>query len=136
MTPTQALVRIITTLSALTAFCAVMWFAWLGWDHQYYLVDGVPQGPYRPWQVTGCGLSVAVAAAAAYRFLRMPFAIGPIVLAADIGFAIPWAVDASSSDETGLWAVGLIMLLVGGAIGLTFVVGLTAILTPRRPSVP
>src|SRR5205085_2927423 len=99
-------------------------------------VDGVPQGPYRPWQVTGCGLSVAVAAAASYRVLRMPFAIGPIVLAADIGFAIPWGVDASSSDETGLWAVGLIMLLVGGGIGLTFVVGMTAILTPRRPSVP
>lgn len=132
MTPAQALTRIITTLSALSAFSAAMWFAWLGWDHQYYLIDGVPQGPYRPWQVVGCALSVAVAAAAAYRFLRMPFAIPPLVLAADIGFAIPWGVDASS-DETGLWAVGLVMLVVGGGIGLTFVVGLTAILTPRRP---
>jgi hypothetical protein len=131
MTPAQFLVRTLTVLSGLAAFSAAMWFVWLGWDHQYYLVDGVPQGPYRPWQVFCCALSLGVAAAIAYRLLRTPFVIPFVVLAADIGFAIPWGIDASS-DETGLWAVGLVMLLIGGGFGLTVIVGLTAMLTPRR----
>lgn len=131
MTPAQFLARIIATLVALSAFSAAMWFAWLGWDHEYYLVDGVHQGPYRSWQVVCCALSVALATVAAYRLIRTPYAIPFIVLAADVGFAVPWGIDASS-DETGLWVVGLMTLLVGGGFGLTVVAGLTAMLTPRR----
>lgn len=111
---------------ALALFAAAMWFAWLGWDHQYYEVDGVPQGPYRAWQVIGCGLAIAVAAV--YAYLRVPRAAAIFILAAaaDIGFAVPWAVDASRHDESGLWVVGLFFLLIGSAFGLAILLALTA----------
>jgi hypothetical protein len=94
-----------------------MWFVWLGWDHEYYLVDGVSQGPYRAWQVAGCGLVIATATV--FAFLRVPqtAAIFVLAIAAGIGFAVPWAVDASG-DDTGLWVVGLFFLVVGSGVGL------------------
>ena len=109
-----------------------MWFAWLGWDHEYYQVDGVPQGPYRAWQVLGCGLSIAVAAVLAYLWVRSVWAIFVLAAAADIGFAVPWALDAASTDDSGLWVVGLLFLLVGGGIGLMVLLAVSAAAT-RRP---
>ena len=38
--------------------------------------------------------------------------------AAAVGVAVPWSVDAASTDESGLWVVGLVFLLVGGFVGL------------------
>lgn len=120
---------------ALGLFSAAMWLAWLGWDHEYYLVDGVPQGPYQAWQVVGCGLAIAVAAMIAYLWVRRAGAIFPLTAAATIGFAVPWAVDASASDESGLWVVGLIFLLVGGGAGIAVLLAITAaIAKPRRSS--
>lgn len=105
---------------------AAMWFAWLGWDHEYYLVDGVAQGPYRPWQVIGCGLSVAAAAVLARVWVRR--GPGTVLLAAAgvVGFAVPWSVDAARTDETGMWGVGLVYLLIGGGIGLVATLSLTS----------
>lgn len=110
-----------------------MWFAWLGWDHKYYHVDGVSQGPYRAWQVLGCGLSIAAAAVLAYLWVRGVWAIFVLAAAADIGFAVPWGLDAASTDDTGLWVVGLLFLLVGGAIGLTVLLAVSAAAAARRP---
>ncbi len=114
--------RRLVAVVGLGLFAAAMWFAWLGWDHEYYEVDGVAQGPYRAWQVVGCGLSVAVGSIVALVWVRR----GAVLLAgaAAVGFAIPWAADAASTDESGLWAVGLVMLLGGAFVGL--VVLLTA----------
>ena len=86
---------------ALGVFAAAMWFAWLGWDHEYYQVDGVAQGPYRAWQVIGVGLSIAVAAVLAYVWVRGVWAIFVLAAAAIIGFAVPWTLDAASNDDTG-----------------------------------
>jgi len=60
------LARLSGTACALALFTAAMWFAWLGWDHEYYFVDGVALGPYRAWQVVGCGLSITTATVVAY----------------------------------------------------------------------
>ena len=110
-----------------------MWFAWLGWDHEYYMVDGVAQGPYRAWQVAGCGLTIVTATVLAY--LRVPQTAAIFVLAgaAAFGFAVPWAMDASS-DDTGLWVVGLLFLLVGGGAGLAVVLAVTNAVTGSRRS--
>src|SRR4051794_5300136 len=123
--------RLWGTALALAVFAAAMWFAWLGWDHQYYQVDGVPQGPYRAWQVVGCGLAIAVAAVLAHQRVRGTRAVLVLALAAVIGFAVPWAIDASRDDDTGLWAVGLFLLLLGGTGGLVVLLAVTdAVIRP------
>ena len=47
--------------AAPAAVSAGAWFAFLGWDQEYYEVDGVAQGPYRPWQVIACGAVIVLA---------------------------------------------------------------------------
>lgn len=134
-TSATQLARLGAAALALALFAAAMWFAWLGWDHEYYEVDGVAQGPYRAWQVVGCGLSIAVAAVLAYLWLRNVWAIPVLAGAGVLGFAVPWAVDAVSNDDSGLWVVGLLFLFIGGGIGLATVLTLTAAITsafPRR----
>ena len=114
------------TAVALGVFAAAMWFAWLGWDTEYYQVDGEAQGPYRAWQVIGCGLSVAAAAVLAYRWVRGDWAIFVLAAAGVIGFAVPWTVDAASTDDSGLYLVGLVFLLACGGTGLTVLLAVTA----------
>ncbi len=125
--------RLWRTAAALALFAAAMWFAWLGWDHEYYKVDRVWQGPYRAWQVVGCGLSIATATV--FAFLRVPrtAAIFVLAIAAAIGVAVPWSLDASS-DETGMWVVGLFLLLVGGGLGLVTLLSVTNAVTGSRHS--
>jgi hypothetical protein len=110
-----------------------MWFAWLGWDDEYYYVDGFAQGPYRAWQVIGCGLAIATAAVLAYRWVRQFAAVFVLAAAAELGFAVPWAVHASTTDDSGLWVVGLLLLLVGSGVGLVVLLALTdSVLRTRR----
>ena len=109
-----------------------MWFAWLGWDHEYYQVNGVAQGPYRAWQVLGCALSISTAAILAYLWAPSVWAVFVLAAAADIGFAIPWALNAASTDDSGLWVVGLLFLLVGTGLGLLAVLTITAVVAARR----
>ncbi len=125
--------RLLPASLALAAFSAAMWFAWLGWDHEYHLVEGYPQGPYRAWQVVGCGAAVALATALAWRFLRTPGALFLLPCAAVLGFALPWAVDAAQTDDTGLWVVGLGMILIGGTAALVIVLAILSAFTPGRP---
>jgi hypothetical protein len=126
--------RLWGTALALALFAAAMWFAWLGWDHEYYEVDGVAQGPYRAWQVVGCGLAIALATVLAHQRVRRNGALVVLALAAVIGFAVPWAVDASRSDDTGLWAVGLFLLLIGGTGGLAVLLAVTDAVVGRNSS--
>ncbi len=117
--------RLLVTAVLLALFAATMWFAWLGWDHTYYEVDGVAQGPYRAWQAIGCALSIGTATVLAYRQAPRALAIAVLAIAADAGFAVPWTVHASSDDETGLWAVGLFLLVIGGCVALSSVLTIT-----------
>ena len=128
MTRTGSRSRLTAATFAVALFAALMWLAWLGWDDDYYEVDGVQQGPYRAWQVVGCGLSICVAAVLALIWARR----GAVVLAgaATVGFAVPWGLHAASTDDSGLWVVGLVMVLVGAFVGL--VVLLTVVQLVRR----
>lgn len=124
--------RILSTSVALAVFSAAMWFAWLGWDHEYYLVDGVAQGPYRAWQVVGAGVTLVAGAVVAYAAVRRVWAIVPLAAAGALGFAVPWSIDAARTDESGLWVVGLIFLLAGAGAGLLVVLAIaSAFLRPR-----
>lgn len=133
------LTRLATAAGTLALFCAVMWFAWLGWDREHHVVDGATQGPYRPWQVVGCSAAIVVAAIVAHLWARTSWALLVLPAAAVVGFALPWTLDAARSDDSGLFVVGLLLLVIGGGIGLTVVLGCTAALAAlwdsvRRPS--
>lgn len=118
-------------LLALALVAAAMWAAWLGWDTEYYEVDGSVHGPYREWQVIGCALSIAAAAIVVQVRLRRTTAVA-LAAAATVGFAVPWTVQAAATDDSGLFVVGLLMLLVGGVLSLTVVLTITGAVLGRR----
>lgn len=136
--PAQPVSRRLLRLAAATLgfglFAAAMWFAWLGWDDEYHLVDGVAQGPYQAWQVLGCGAAIAVGAVVAYLWVREPWGVPVLAAGGILGFAVPWTVDAAATDDSGLFVVGLLLLLVGGGVGLTVLLGVTAALASLLPA--
>ncbi len=94
---------------------AATYAAWLAWDTEYYYdaAVGAYQGPYRPLQVLGCGLTFAIVTA----LLAMRWSAPAVAAGATLGFWLPWTVLAASRDETGLFVVGSVLLLVGLAVG-------------------
>ncbi len=120
-------------LAALALVAAAIWAVWLGWDAEYYEVDGVAQGPYREWQVIGCGLSVAAASVVAHLRLRDRAMVVWLSAAATVGFAVPWTVHAAATDDSGLFVVGLVILVAGALIGLTVVLTVTDAVVRRLP---
>jgi hypothetical protein len=96
-------------------FGALTWGAWLGWDRtaSYDVVTGTVQSPYVTLQVLGCALTVAtVTAVLAARWHPVAGAAG-----VGLGFWLLWTIDAASQDDSGLFAVGSMMLAVGLALG-------------------
>ena len=95
------------------------WWLWLGRDTRY-TVDpetGSTTGPYEPWQVVGCVLTLAVLAALAGTRLS-PWLVAPVMT---VAFTVAWSWQAASTDDTGLWAVGAVLVLIGMAVGTTAV---------------
>ncbi|MET8086634.1 hypothetical protein [Micromonospora sp. NPDC005237] len=96
-----------------------VWLLWLGWDTGY-TVDartGATSGPYEPWQVIGCVLTlVLLAALAAWRL--SPWLVAPVMT---VAFTAAWSRQAASRDDSGLWVVGAVLVLVGMAVGSTAV---------------
>jgi hypothetical protein len=93
------------------------WWAWLGWDTGYQIdpVTSVESGPYEPWQVIGCVLTL-VAVAVVAGLLLAPWLVAPAMTFALTG---AWSVSAGGSDESGLWLVGAVGVFIGTAIGST-----------------
>ena len=113
MTATRNTLGAIGTAAATVA----AWWAWLGWDTEYE-TDPVTlheSGPYEPWQVIGCVLTLAVIAVVSGLLLAQWLA----ALAMTIAFTAAWSVGAVASDESGLGVVGAIGVFVGVAIGST-----------------
>ncbi len=103
----------------LGAIClgAAVWGSWL-WDTDYYwdVTVGAFQGPYRKVQVIGSALTYGLVAA-----LMSP-RWHPVLVTFGLagGFWTAWTIQAATTDGTGLFLAGAIMLvpalLVGGAI--------------------
>lgn len=119
----------------LAALTVAAWYGWLGWDHEYQLdpVTAVVSGPYEASQVVGCVLTLIALALAAGVLVdpRLPVLVMPLA------FTMAWSIDAAGQDDTGLWAVGAIMILVGTVTGAGALAALAAGLlrvTRRRPA--
>lgn len=119
----------------LAALTVVAWYGWLGWDHEYQTdpVTNVVSGPYETWQVQGLAvtlLGLAIGAAV----LVSPFL--PL-LVMPLAFTVAWSVDASGQDETGLWGVGALFILVGmSTAGLVLAAVVSGLLGRRSRRVP
>lgn len=120
--------RVLRT-AALAVLAAACWFAWLAWDTTYQVdpATGVASGPYEAWQVLGCVLSLAVAVVIGTAVLG-----GRVtVVVTTLAFTFAWSVTASS-DGSGLWLVGALLVLVGVAVGASVVAAVTAAVLHRR----
>ncbi|MFF5205809.1 hypothetical protein [Streptosporangium sp. NPDC000396] len=112
----------------LAAATFVNYMIWLGWDQEK---DEAPygglSGPYQPWQVVGVVLGLgALAAAGGWRGHPVAAAV-----AVTLTMTVCWSVDAATSDDSGLWAVGAVMVLVGTSLGVGVVALCAAALRGR-----
>lgn len=113
---------------------ALVWFGWLGWDTEYQVDPATNEttGPYEPWQVIGCAASLLVLlVGAVLAGVRPLLASAALTLA----FTAAWTFQAAATDDTGLFAVGALLVLVGLAVSSTVVSLVTAGLrrTTHRP---
>ncbi|WP_106396461.1 hypothetical protein [Actinocorallia populi] len=112
---------------AVAALTAANWAVWLGWDQKYdEHPDGSVSGPYEAWQVAGL-VVVLAALVVATALARRPWTA---VLAPTFGMALAVVVDWSD-DDSGLWAIGAGMVVIGmlAATGAA-----VAVLRAIRPS--
>ena len=102
---------------------------WLGWDQQYQRdpVTGQPSGPYESWQVVGCATTLAVMALLAGATARRGLAVVVLPLA----FTLAWSIPTARSDETGLWLVGAVGILVGTLTGTAALASTSAAVRQR-----
>jgi peptidoglycan/LPS O-acetylase OafA/YrhL len=101
--------RPIALALVLAVLAAAAWAAWLGWDqHRDVHPDGTETGPYAAWQVIG--LVVTLLAPVAWAATRRH--IAPAVLGTTAGLTVAAYVDWSD-DSSGLFAVGVALVMVG-----------------------
>ena len=99
-------------VAAAAAAAAVgTWAAWLGWETGYRTdpVTGAVSGPYSVGQVVACAGTLLLLAVVAGR-AAPPWWVAPAVT---IGFTAAWTMHAAGTDDSGLYGVGTLMLLVG-----------------------
>jgi hypothetical protein len=96
---------------------ALTWAAWLGWDRSpsYDVITDSVQTPYVTLQVLGCALTVAVVTVVLA--VRAHPVAGPGGV--EVGDRVVWTEDAASQDDTGLFAVGALLLAFGLAAGIS-----------------
>jgi len=113
---------------AVAILSALSWFAWMGWDHQYQVDRGVPTGPYQTWQVAGCAVTLLVVFAGALLAGVRPLLAAPALI---LAFTASWTVQAAGEDETGMYGVGTVALLLGLTAATALV---AAVVVPVRAS--
>lgn len=110
----QRVTDVLGVLVVATSTVAV-WWLWLGWDTEYD-IDPITQsrsGPYEVWQVAGCVVTLIVIAVVGGWLLR-PWMVAATMT---VAFSVAWSWRAASVDDTGLWAVGAILVIAGMALG-------------------
>ncbi|MEU7905035.1 hypothetical protein [Actinoplanes sp. NPDC049118] len=132
----RRLIRQIAGALVVALLSASQWYVWMAWDTEYQTdpVTQVSSGPYEAWQVAGCAVSLLVVFVGALLLgVRPLWASAALTLA----FTAAWTATAAPADSTGMYGVGMIMLLAGltAATSATasVVAGLRRRLSTRRP---
>ncbi|MGW6848720.1 hypothetical protein ACWGCK_08160 [Streptomyces virginiae] len=115
---------------ALALTAAAAWAAWLGWDqHRDVQPDGTETGPYEAWQVIGLGLTLLVPVCwAAYRGLAVS-AVAGVTTGLTCAAFYDWSDDAS-----GLFVIGVGMVMAGSLAVTAGVCALIGALKPKTPT--
>lgn len=106
-------------LSALimAVIAGAAWAAWLGWDqHRDVGADGTETGPYEVWQVLALVATLLLPVVWAASRDHVPGAVIGTTAGLTIAAFIDWSDDAS-----GLYGVGVMMLLLGSLAATTVV---------------
>jgi len=103
----------------------VAFFGWLGRDTTRTVdpLTGHESGPWSAGQVAGCLLTLLVVLVAAV-LLGVPALIAAAAMT--VAFVVAWTAAAAASDDSGLFAVGAVLVLIGMAVGTVVVALLTA----------
>ncbi|MFJ4950317.1 hypothetical protein [Streptomyces sp. NPDC088760] len=119
--PTSVLRILPFLVPALVAVAA--WALWLGWDQQRDVhPDGSTSGPYEAWQVVGLVLTLLVPV---YWAVSRGHTAGA-VLGTTAGLTATAWYDWSD-DSTGLFAIGVGMVMIGSLAGTAAVSGVIAL---------
>ncbi|MCF2533318.1 hypothetical protein [Yinghuangia soli] len=99
------------TTAVLAAVSAGAWAAWLGWDQPRDLADGREAVSYAQWQVIGLVLTLAlpVFAAASRQY------VAAAVVGTSAGLSVAAYYDWSADDGSGLFVIGVGMIMFGCA---------------------
>jgi len=120
------------TLTTLTVvvLTVVAWWIFLGRDvvREVDPVTGNVTGPYEAPQVIACVL--VLAALVVVGTLSAP--AWAAVLAVAVPFSAAWTIQAQATDDSGLWAVGALLVLLGTLAGGTVVAVVTRAVERRR----
>lgn len=114
----------------LAVITLAIWAAWLGWDqHRDVQPDGSETGPYEAWQVIGLVLTLLAPVywAASRRYLA------GAVLGVPLGLTVAAAYDWSD-DSSGLFVVGVGMIMVGSLVVTGAATAVIASVTKRADS--
>jgi len=127
MRPRHLVLQPLTTLLLAVATSA-MWAAWLGWDqHRDVHPDGSTTGPYEPWQVIG--LVLTLLAPVYWAASRRDFA--GAVLGITGGLTVAAFYDWSD-DASGLYGVGVMLVMMGSLAATAAVSAAIALLKRDR----
>jgi hypothetical protein len=101
------------------------YWLFLGQDTTYQLdpATGNSSGPWTTGQVIACVLALLVLLIGA-----VLAGVRPLLAAAvlTVAFVVPWTIQAASTDETGMYGVGVVLILVGMGFGSWLVAAVTA----------
>lgn len=143
-------------VAVMLAWSAAMWLVWFSWDRNQEELDGitysVARHDVRTWQIVGSVVTIALAAAIAYLWVRhgsRRYQVGPRAVAipllaagAPLGFVVAWSWDAGQDPTSdGLFLVASVMMMFGGTVLALGVLGVTEFVAlwlerghPRRPT--
>lgn len=105
------------------------WAAWLGWDQGYDVrADGSVSGPYGAWQVAGLAVTLLAAVCCAAARGHSAAAVFGTTAGLTLAAYVDWSDDAS-----GLFMVGVALVMVGGFVASAVVSAVTDTLRRDGP---
>lgn len=121
-------IRALATLVIAALTTATWWTLGRDTTRDVDPATGAVTGPYEAPQVIAC--VVVLVGLVVVGALVLPAWLA--VLGVSLPFTAAWTLHAASNDDSGLWAVGAILVLIGTHLGATIITALTRALVRKR----